>query len=103
MAAATVDGPPRLPVQPQLQLAEYRDHITHGARYSESSSGNDDSDAPAECDNDRMWIFAQRLLPQKRQRAQPSVADDVVHKSRRRGGLGGGARAALAGRPARLR
>ena len=85
------DGPPRLPQQPQLQLAEYRDTITYGARYSESSSGNEDSDAPAECDNDRMWIFAQRLLPQKRQRAQPSVADDVVHKSRRRGGLGGGA------------
>ena len=53
---ASAAGAARLPQQPQLQLAEYRDTITYGARYSESSSGNEDSDAPAECDNDRMWI-----------------------------------------------
>ena len=89
--SAPVDGRAAL-VLPPKPVFEYRERgVTRGALHSDSSSGNEDSDAPAECDNDRMWIFAQRLLPQKRQRAQPSVADDVVHKSRRRGGLGGGA------------
>ena len=74
MAEQAVDGRAAL-VLPPKPVFEYREKgVTRGALHSDSSSGNEDSDGPAECDNDRMWIFAQRLLPQKRQRAQPSVA-----------------------------